>query len=294
MRVFLTGGTGLIGSAIIPELINEGHRVLALARSAAGAQALAEAGAEVHQGSLEDLASLRDGASQSDSVIHCAFDHDFSRFQENAETEKRAIEALGSALRGSDRRLIVSTGLALFSSSPTRPITEDHEEPDNSPAPRMPEQVARVLSSRGVSVTVVRLPNVHNIIKQGLVSQLLTVAREKGVSAYVAEGLHRWPAAHVLDVARLYRLILEKRDAGPLYHAVSEEGISLRQIAEAIGRGLKVPVISLSQEASAAHFGFVGRFAGVDLSTSSAITRERLGWIPSGPGLIEDLNNARY
>jgi nucleoside-diphosphate-sugar epimerase len=292
MRVFLTGATGLIGSAIVPELINAGHQVLGLARSDAAAQSLIAAGAEVHRGNLEDVESLRSGATQSDGVIHTAFGHDFSKFKENCEIEKHAIEALGAALTGSDRPLIISTGLAL--PSPTRPVTEDVDEPAILPYPRVPEQAARALASRGVSTAVVRLPQVHDTVKQGLVTLLVAVAREKGVSAYVAEGLNRWPAAHVLDVARLYRLALEKHEAGARYHAVTEEGVSLRDIAEAIGRGLKVPVVSISPEEATAHFGFVGRFAGVDLSASSAITQQRLGWHPTGPGLIEDLNHMRY
>lgn len=292
MRVFLTGGTGLIGSAIVPELINAGHKVLALTRSDAGAQALNTAGAEVHRGDLEDLESLRSGAAQSDGVIHCAFGHDFSKFKENSEIEKHAIKALGTALAGSDRPLIVSSGLAL--ASPKRPVTEDVEEPAVSPFPRIPEQVALAMTTQGVSAAVVRLPQVHNTVKQGLVTLLIAVARAKGVSAYVGEGLNRWPAAHFLDVARLYRLALEKHETAARYHAVSEEGVSLRDIAEAIGRGLKVPVVSISPEEAGAHFGFVATFAGVDLSASSAITQQRLGWHPAGPGLIEDLNNMRY
>ena len=291
MRVFLTGATGLIGSALVPELINAGHQVLGLARTDAAAQSLIAAGAEVHRGNLEDVESLRSGAAQSDGVIHTAFGHDFSKFKENSEIERHAIEALGAALAGSDRPLIVSTGLAL--PSPVRPVTEDVDEPAVLPYPRVPEQVARALASRGVSTAVVRLPQVHDTVKQGLVSLLVAVAREKGVSAYVAEGLNRWPAAHVLDVASLYTLALEKHEAGARYHAVAEEGVSLRDIAEAIGRGLKVPVVSISPEEVVAHFGFVGRFAGVDLSASSAITQQRLGWHPTGPGLIEDLNHMR-
>ena len=292
MRVFLTGATGLIGSAIIPELIDGGHQVLGLTRSDAGGQSLIAAGAEVHRGNLEDLESLRSGAAQADGVIHCAFGHDFSKFKENSEIEKHAIEALGTELAGSDRPLIVSSGLAL--NSPKRPVTEDVDEPAVSPFPRIPEQIARAVSSWGVNVTLVRLPQVHNTVKQGLVSLLIAIAREKGISAYVGEGLNRWPAAHVLDVARLYRLALEKHEAGTRYHAVAEEGVSLRAIAEAIGHGLKVPVVSISPEEASDHFGFVGKFAGVDLSASSVITQQRLGWHPTGPGLIEDLNNMCY
>lgn len=292
MKVFLTGGTGLIGSAIVPDLLEAGHQVLALARSEAAAQTLLAAGADVHRGRLEDLDSLRSGAAMSDAVIHTAFDHDFSKFNENSEIEKHAIEALGSALAGSDRPLIVSTGLALH--SPHRPITEDVDEPTVSPFARVPEQVAYSLSPRGVSVAVVRLPQVHNAVRQGLVSLLIQVAREKGVSAYVDAGLNRWPATHYADAAHLYRLALEKHTPGARYHAVDEEGVALRDIAEAIGRGLQIPVVSIPPEEANAHFGFVGVFAGRDLSASSALTRQRLGWRPTGPGLIEDLNHVHY
>ena len=292
MRIFLTGATGFIGSAIVPELISAGHHVLGLTRSDAGAQSLIAAGVEVHRGELEDLESLRRGAAQSDGVIHTAFDHDFSKFKENAEIEKHAIEALGTALAGSDRPLIVSSGLGL--SSPRRPVTEDVDSPAVSPMPRVAEQVALAMIPQGVNVTVVRLPQVHNTVKQGLVTGLVALAREKGVSAYVGEGHNRWPAAHVLDVARLYRLALEKREAGARYHAVAEEGVPLRDIAEVIGRGLKAPVVSISQEEAGAHFGFFARFAGVDLSASSARTQEGLGWRPAGPGLIADLEQMRY
>jgi nucleoside-diphosphate-sugar epimerase len=292
MRVFLTGATGLVGSAIIPELINAGHQVLGLTRSDAGARALIAAGAEVHRGNIEDLKSLRSGAAASDGVIYCAFGHDFSKFAENCEIEKHAINALGAELANSDRPLIVSTGLAL--PSPTRPVTEDVDEPAILPYPRVAEQIARALYAQGINTTVVRLPQVHNTVKQGLVSLLVAAAREKGVSAYVAEGLNRWPAAHVLDVAHLYRLALEKHEPGARYHAVAEEGVSLRDIAEAIGHGLNVPVVSIAPEDAVAHFGFVSRFAGADLSASSAITWQQLGWLATGPGLIEDLNNMSY
>ena len=220
MRVFLTGATGLIGTALVPELINAGHQVLGLTRSDAGAQSLLAAGAEVLRGNVEDQANLRNGAEQCDGIIHCAFDHDFSKFKENAKIEKDAIMTLGTTLIGSDRPLIVSSGLGL--ASPKRPVTEDVDEPAISPSPRVPEQVARAMSLQGVNVMVVRLPQVHNTEKQGLITTLIAVARQKGKSAYVAEGLNRWPAAHVLDVARLYRLALEKREPAR-YHAVAEE-----------------------------------------------------------------------
>jgi nucleoside-diphosphate-sugar epimerase len=292
MKVFVTGATGFIGSAVVPELMNAGHRVLGLTRSDAGANSLIAVGAEPHRGDLEDLESLRNGAAQTDGVIHCAFNHDFSKFAANCEMDKRAIEALGSVLAGSDRPLIVSSGLAL--GSPTRPVTEDVDPPANSPMPRVSEQSALSLRSQGVKVAVMRLPQVHDTVKQGLVTYLIAIARQKGASAYVGEGLNRWSAAHVLDVARLYRLALEKHESGARYHAVGEEGVPLRDIAQAIGEGLKVPVVSLSPEEAGTHFGFLGMFAGLDLSASSAQTQQRLGWRPAGPGLIADLEQMRY
>jgi nucleoside-diphosphate-sugar epimerase len=291
MRVFLTGGTGLIGSAIVPELINAGHQVLGLARSETSAKALLSAGAEVLMGNLEDLRTLRDGVSRADGVIHCAFELDFANFEKNSETERLAIAAFGASLAGSDRPLIVSSGLGL--EAPTRPITEDVDSPAVSASPRGPEQAARSLRQQGINVTVVRVPQVHNTVKQGLITSLIAVARQAGQSAYVNEGLNCWPAAHVTDVARLYRLALEKREASR-YHAVAEEGVPLRDIAAAIGRGLKVPVASISLEEARARFGRIGGYVGMDLSASSAWTRKRLGWIPTGPGLMEDLDRTRY
>jgi nucleoside-diphosphate-sugar epimerase len=291
MRVFVTGATGFIGSALVPELISAGHQVLGLTRSEAGAKALKAAGAEVHHGSLEDLDSLKRGAATADGVIHLAFIHDFSKFQENCEIDKHAIEALGSVLSGSDRPLIVTSGTAGLA-KPGQVATEDHVVPPDFPFPRVSEQTA--LSLKGVSTSVMRLPQVHDTIKQGLVTYLIAVAREKGVSAYVGEGRNSWAAAHVSDVARLYRLALEKHEAGAKYHAVAEEGVPMREITETIGRGLKVPVVSLSPEKAAAHFGWLAMFAGADLVASSEKTRKNLGWNPTGPGLIADLQRMDY
>jgi nucleoside-diphosphate-sugar epimerase len=294
MRVFVTGATGFIGSAIVPELIGAGHQVLGLARSDAGAQALIAAGAVAHRGSLEDLESLRSGAAKADGVIHCAFDHDFSNFVANCEKDRRAIEALGAALAGSDRPLVITSGTGIGNAVPGQAATEENFDP-NHPIPRIASELAGAsMSAAGVSVSVVRLPQVHDTVKQGLITPAVALAREKGVSAYVGDGLNRWPAAHVLDVARLYRLALEKREAGARYHAVAEEGVPLRDIAEVIGRGLKIPVVALSAEQAAAHFGWLAAFAGRDLPASSAQTQQRLGWRPTGPGLIDDLEHMRY
>ncbi len=293
MKVFLTGATGFIGSAIVPELINAGHQVLGLARSDAGAKFLAAAGAQVLRGDLQDLESLRTGAANSDGVIHCAFVHDWSKFQECCEIDRRAIETLGAVLEGSDRPLLVTSGLALLAKN--RLATEDDPPvPTSASYPRASETTGVSLMARGVNVSVVRLPQVHDTVKQGLITYAIEVARQKGVSAYLGDGSGRWAAAHVLDTARLYRLALEKHESGARYHAVAEEGVLLRDIAEAIGRGLKVPVVAMSPEEGAAHFGWLGRFAGLNLTASSALTQERLGWHPTGPGLIADLEKMRY
>src|SRR6202522_4391729 len=294
MRVFVTGSTGFIGSTIVPELINAGYQVLGLTRSDAGAQALIAAGAEVHRGDLEDLESLRSGAAKSEGVIHCAFNHDFSKFVANCEMDKRAIETLGAALGGSDRPLIITSGTGMGNAVPGQPATEEHFDPSH-PNPRVASELAGAsMSARGVNVSVVRLPQVHNRIKQGLITYAITVAREKGVSAYVGDGINRWPAVHVLDAARLYRLALEKAEAGARYHAVAEEGVPVRDIAEVVGRGLKVPVVALSPEEAAGHFGWLGGFVSWDLPASSGQTQARLGWRPTGPGVIADLEQMRY
>ncbi len=295
MRVFVTGATGFVGSAVVQDLIAAGHKVLGLARSDAGAAALASAGAEVHRGDLEDLDSLRSGAASSDGVIHTAFIHDFSRFQEVCEADRRAIEALGDALAGSGRHLVVTSGTGMGNAVPGQPATEDHFNRDH-PNPRAASELAaEAVAARGVSVSVVRLPQVHNTEKQGLITPTIAVAREKGVSAYVGDGRNRWPAVHRLDAAPVYRLVLEKGVNRARYHAVAEEGVPVREIAEAIGRGLKIPVISISPDEAAGHFGWLGFFAGLDLPASSALTQQRLGWRPTQKaGMIEDLDHMSY
>jgi len=286
MRVFVTGATGFIGAPVVKELIAAGHKVLGMVRSDQGAKALAAIGAEAHHGSLEDLDSLRKGATASDAVIHLAFIHDWSNFAENCEIDRRSIEALGSVVAGSDRLLIVAAGTAGLA-GPGQIVTEDHVVPPDFPFPRVSEQTA--LSLKGVRASVMRLPQVHDTARQGLITYAVAVAREKGVSAYVEEGRNRWAAAHISDVARLYRLVLEKNEAGARYHAVAEEGVPMRDIAEAIGRGLKVPVKSISAEEASAHFGWLSMFAAHDFLASSEQTRKKLGWNPTGPGLIADL-----
>ena len=293
MRVFVTGATGFIGSAVVPELVRAGHEVLGLARSDAGVQALTAAGVQAHRGDLTDIESLRSGAAAADAVIHLAFVYDFSKFRENCETDRKAIEAMGAALKGPDCPLIVTSGLGVLAKG--RPATEDDAPlPLSDQYPRASEHAAVALAEKGVKAMVVRLPQVHDTRKQGLISSAIQIAREKGVAAYVGEGQNRWAAVHVSDAARLYRLVLEKGRAGARYHAVAEEGFSAREIAEVIGRGLKVPVVSLKPEEAAAHFGWFARFAQWDLTGSSEKTRKELNWTPTGPGLITDLENMRY
>jgi nucleoside-diphosphate-sugar epimerase len=266
--------------------------VIGLARSDAGAKSLVAAGAEVLRGDLQDLESLHSGAAKSEGVIHTAFVHDFSKFTENCEIDKRAIEALGAALAGSDRPLLVTSGLALLASG--RAATEeDAPVPTSDSYPRASEVTAMSLLARGVRASVVRLPQVHDRVKQGLVTYLINIARAKDVSAYIGDGLNRWAAVHVLDAARLYRLALEKGDAGAKYHAVAEEGVPVREIAEAIGRGLKLPTMSLFAERAGEHFGALGLFAGLDLVASSALTQKQLDWRPTQTGLLDDLDHAR-
>jgi len=294
MRVFVTGATGFIGSAIVRELLDAGHQVVGLARSDAAAKSLVAEGAnvKVHRGSLEDLDSLRSGAAAADGVIHTTFIHNFNNYAPSVEADRRAIETLGDALAGSDRPLIVTSGSLLVQRKGAFATEEDASNPN---FPRKSEEVALALAARGIRASVLRLaPSVHGKGDHGFVPRLIGIAREKGVSAYIGDGLNRWPAVHRLDAAHLYRLMLEKGAAGASYHGVADESVPTREIAEAIGRALNVPVVSKSSEEAADHFGWIARFFGMDGPASSAQTQERLGWRPVQPGLIADLNAAHY
>jgi nucleoside-diphosphate-sugar epimerase len=289
LRIFLTGATGFIGSKIVPELINAGHQVLGLARSDRGARALQLAGADAHAGDIEDLDSLRRGASACDAVIHTAFDHDFAHFVANCEKDRRVILALGEALQGSARPLLITSGTPMGSAAPGQPATEDHFNPAH-PNPRKASELAgEELLARGVRVSVVRLSQIHDTEKQGLVTEMVALARARGVSGYVGDGANGWSAAHVSDTVRLYRAALEHGEAGARYHATAESPIPFRDIAQAIGDRLGVPVIRMDEAAAAAHFGWLSHFVGHDMSASSAATRDRLGWRPTGPGLLDSL-----
>ncbi|HEY4417038.1 MAG TPA: SDR family oxidoreductase [Verrucomicrobiae bacterium] len=295
MKIFVTGATGFIGSAVVKELIAAGHQVLGLVRSDAKVAELAATGAEVHRGDIQDLESLRQGAAKADGVIHLAFNHDFSDFVKICETDRQVIEAIGSTLAGSNRPLIITSGTGIANTVPGQPSKEDNAIVSSAMHPRAASEEAGVaVAARGVNLSVVRLPQVHDTTKQGLITYAIMLAREKKLSAYVGDGQNRWPAAHVLDVAKLYRLALEKGVPGAKYHAVAEAGVSVRDIAEVIGRGLKIPTVSLTPEAAAAHFGWLAMFAGLDLPSSSALTQERLGWHPTGPGMITDLEQMKY
>jgi nucleoside-diphosphate-sugar epimerase len=294
MRVFVTGATGFIGTELVKELTAAGHRVRGLTRSEAGVEQLQAVGAEAFRGDLTDLDSLRRGAMGMDAVVNLAFNHDWSKWVQNAADEVKAIEALGSVL-APGKVLVVTSGIGLTSGAEGLARKETDPPMDSPAIPRRPEQAARAVAAKGVHVAIVRLPQVHDTRKQGLVTMLIQIARDRGVSAYVGNGAARWAAAPLKDVARLYRLAVEKTGQGvTTYHAVDETGVSLRDVAETLGKGLKLPVVSIPVEKAAEHFGMFGHFASLDMPASSEWTRKTLHWEPNGPGLIEDLENMKY
>ncbi|WP_112610768.1 SDR family oxidoreductase [Rhizobium sp. WW22] len=290
MRIFVTGATGNVGSHVVRELIGAGHQVLGLSRSKEKAVALAAAGAEVLHGTIEDAAILKSGASQSDGVIHLAFNHDFTRFAQNCEDDRRVIATLASALAGSARPLVITSGTPIANTVPGEPAKEDNPIVRSDRHPRAATEEAGILASEiGVNVSVVRLPQVHDPVSQGLITPLIQTFREKGVCAYVGDGSSRWPAAHFTDVGRLYRLVAERAEPNAKYHAAAEEGVPMRDIVETIGRRLNLPVKSVAKEEAQDYFGWLALFAGHDMPASSAKTRQTLGWEPKGPTLLQDL-----
>lgn len=295
MRIFVTGATGFIGTELVKELIAAGHQVRGLTRSDAGVLQLEAVGAEVHRGDLRDLQSLRSGAEGMDAVVHLAFNHDdMTKFAESGRDERAAIEALGSVLEPG-KLLVVTSGTGLVSGGSGHVRVESDPPVSSEAIPRQPEDVAGAIAERGVHVGIVRLPQVHDTRKQGLIPFLTETARQKGISAYVGQGVNRWAAAPLADVSHLYRLVVEQAGAGvTVYHAVQEEGVSLREIAETLGKGLRIPVVSLETEHAAEHFGWLAHFAALDMPASSEWTRKTLNWEPTGPGLIEDLTNMKF
>jgi len=292
MRVFVTGATGFVGSAVVPELINAGHQVLGLARSEEGAAKLTAAGAQVQRGSLQDLDSLRQGAAETDGTIHTAFIHNFNDYLPSVEADRRAIETMGNELAKSGRPLIVTSGTLLLERKGPLATEEDTSNPQ---FPRKSEEAGFAAGTQGTRASVVRLPpSVHGRGDHGFVPRLIAIARETGISAYIGDGSNLWPSVHRLDAARLYRLALEKGAARATYHAIGDQGVPFREIAEVIGRHLNVPVVSTSPEEAASHFGWIARFVGIGCPASSAQTERQLGWNATQPGLIADLDEGHY
>ena len=294
MRVFLTGATGFVGSHVIPELRAAGHQVLGLARSDAGARQLEAAGADVHRGDLGQPETLASGAAAADAVIHCAFDHNFATFVENTHKDERAITAMGEALAGTSKPILITSGVGIGTPLHGGPATEDVLNPRHA-NPRIATELAgAALIARGIDVRTVRLPQVHDTSKAGLITPLIAEARRAGAVAYLGEGRTRWSAAHISDVARLYVLALDQGEPGARYHASVEEGVGARAIAEAIGRGAGLPVRSVGEDEVERYFGWMAPFAALDMTASSAWTRARLGWRPTGPDLLTDLAAMDY
>jgi nucleoside-diphosphate-sugar epimerase len=295
MRVFVTGATGFVGSFIVAELISGGHEVSGLSRSEAGAEALIRAGAQVVRGDVNDLDGLRDAAGVADAVIHTAFNHDAADLKQHSENDRKVIAALGAALAGTDRPLIVTSGTGLVQSATGAPVRETDPHATSAVFPRAAsEEAADALIAAGGNVIVMRLPQVHDTRRQGRIGWHIQVAKEQGRVAYVGEGRNRVPAVHVTDAARLFRLALERGEAGARYHAVAEEGVALREIAESIGAGLRLPVESISPEEAPDYYGWLTQLAQLDLPASGASTRQRLDWAPTGPDLLTDLRAAEF
>lgn len=295
MRVFLTGATGFIGSYLVPELVRAGHEVVGLTRSDAGAEALARAGAAVFRGDVNDLDRLRTAAEASDGVIHAAFNHDFSRLKQHSEEDRKVIETLGQALAGSDRPLVVASGTGLARRASGAPALETDPHLSSAEVARAAtEEAADAVADKGGHVVVMRLSQVHDTRHQGRIALHIKLAREKGRVAYIGEGQNSLAAVHVTDTVRLFRLALEKGRPGARYNAVAEEGVPLRDIAETIGAGLKLPVESIAPQEAKAYFGWLAELAQADLSASSASTREELGWATTGPDLLSDLREMDY
>ena len=296
MRVFVTGATGFVGSFIVAELIGAGHEVVGLSRSDAGAEALVRAGAKVFRGDVNDVETLRNAAEAADGVIHAAFNHDASDLKRHSENDRRVIAALGAALAGTGRPLIVTSGTGLVQSATGRPVRETDPHAASAVFPRAASEEAAdaLMEQDGNVVMVMRLPQVHDTRRQGRIRWHIQIARQQGRVAYVGEGRNRVPAVHVSDAALLFRLALERGEAGARYHAVAEEGVPLREIAEAIGAGLRLPVESITPEEAPDYYGLLAQLAVLDLPASGAATGQRLGWVPTGPGLLTDLREADY
>ncbi|GAB2685724.1 SDR family oxidoreductase [Mucilaginibacter koreensis] len=295
MRVFVTGASGFVGSAIVEELLNAGHQVLGLARSDESARKIIAAGAAVHQGSIYDLDSLRSGAAAADAVIHTAFNHDFSKYKENCETDRKAIEAMGDAITGTSKPMVITSGTALLSLG--RPVTEqDKPLADSTIIPRVAsEEAAAAITLKGVNVSVVRLPpSVHGEGDHGFVPMLIDIAREKGVAAYIGEGLNNWAGVHRVDAARLYRLIIEQSTSPATYHCVADEAVPFKEITQIIAKHLNMQAVSITPEQATEHFGWLAHFAGIDSPASSQWTQLKLGWEPQQPGLIADIDSVAY
>lgn len=295
MRVLVTGANGFIGSALIPELLRAGHQVIGLTRSDDGLQAIEKAGGEGLRGDVNDLEGLRKAVEQSEGVIHTAFNHDFSKFMESCEQDRKAITAMGEALAGSSRPMVITSSIGSSNTVPGTLPSEDNPTASSKVFPRAAsDEAASALADRGVNVSIMRNPQIHDTVKQGLVSDLIKLARLKGRAAYVGDGSNRWSATHISDAVHVYRLALEKAQIGSKYHAVAEEGIAMREIAEVIANGLNVPSVSISEAEAPDHFGWLIKFAGRELTASGKLTRERLSWTPTGTGLLADLRAMKY